>query len=395
MVTKTPLKVQLIAKREAGISGTSRYTEAIQRGLLEAGVDVHLTFPAPPPLPSPMIEALNRFGVDLTTFLAGCPLRAHLDSADIYHIPTQTMATLLCFQRFPRPVVVTVLDIIPHLVRGDRGLDTSRHGIERLFYRLALAGLKRADALIAISEYTKRTLVENLGLPSERIHVVYPAVDPQKFRPLQVPDEFLARHGLGRDRRYVLYVGSDDPRKNLGTLAQSFALLKQKLPQVKLLKVGAPHFYHERQRLLALVADLGIQEDVLFIEQVSDNELPLFYNVADVLAMPSLYEGFCLPVAEAMACGTPVVCSNATSLPEAAGGAALLVDPTRAEEITLALQTVLDDSMLAADLRRQGLDRAAALTHGAAVDGLLDAYRVVLDRQQPCCSEGEVRRNAS
>jgi len=389
------MRVQLIAKADSATTGTSRYASMLCQGLRDLGLDVALLFPNTYPLPGPLMQVLKRSGIDLQAFFASYPLRIRLEQADIYHITTQTMATPLWLQRFPAPVVVTVHDIIPYLVRGDSQLNTSGHVANRLFYRLALSSLRRADALVAVSQYTKRTLVENLGLPCERIHVVYQAVDLQKFRPLEVPDEFRARHGLGRDWRYVLYVGSDDPRKNLATLVQSFALLRQKLPQVKLLKVGAPHFYQERQRLLAVVADLGIREDVLFFDQVPDDELPFFYNVADVLAMPSLYEGFGLPVAEAMACGTPVVCSEATSLPEAAGGAALLVDPARAEEIAVALQTVLDDRVLAADLRGQGLDRAAALTHRAAVDGLLDAYRVVLDRQQLCCSQGEVRRNAS
>jgi hypothetical protein len=123
MVGSTLLRVQLIAKREARISGTYRYTRAIQQALLQAGAQVALTFPAPPPLPGPLLRALERLGLDLATFFANCPLWARLDRADVYHIPAQTMATLLCFQRFPGPVVVTVLDIIPHLLRGHRELD--------------------------------------------------------------------------------------------------------------------------------------------------------------------------------------------------------------------------------------------------------------------------------
>ena len=368
------MRVQLIAKREAGISGTSRYTEAIQRGLLEAGVDVHLTFPAPPPLPSPMIEALNRFGVDLTTFLAGCPLRARLDSADIYHIATQTMATLLCFQRFPRPVVVTVLDIIPHLVRGDRELDTSRHAVERLFYRLALSGLKRADALIAISEYTKRTLVEALDLAADRIHVIYPAVDHERFHPLDVPDEFRARHGLGSEWRYVLCVGSDDPRKNLSTLLQALALAKQQLAKVKLIKVGSSHFPREHERLMDLVEALDLQGHVLFLDRVPDEELPLLYNLADVLAMPSLYEGFGLPVAEAMACGTPVVCSRAGALPEAAGDSAILVKARDAAALAAAIAGVLEDQLLRKKMTERGQARAAMFTWKNTAEQLVQLY---------------------
>jgi glycosyltransferase involved in cell wall biosynthesis len=378
MVATTPLRVQLIAKREGGISGTSRYTRGIQQGLLEAGVEVALTFPAPPPLPGPLLAAFNRLGMDLATFFAGFPLRARLDNADVYHISAQTMATLLCFQRFPGPVVVTVLDIIPHLVRGDRELDTSRHAVERFFYRLAMAGLKRADALVAISEYTKRTLIQALGLPEERICVVYPAVDHGRFRPLDVPAHFRARYGLEEGGGTILYVGSDDPRKNLPTLLHAFAVVRQQLSGAELLLAGASQFPRQRQRLAGLVEAFGLGGQVRFLGRVPGEDLPLLYNLAGALAMPSLYEGFGLPVAEAMACGTPVVCSNATALPEVAGPAALLVSPRDPEAMAAALLRVLTDGDLAAKLRRQGLSQAAAFTPARVTAGLMGAYTSAL-----------------
>jgi glycosyltransferase involved in cell wall biosynthesis len=337
----TPLRVQLIAKREAGRSGTSRYTSELYNGLLAAGVDVRLTFPDPPPLPGAVVRSLKGVGIDVAAFFASHPWHCPLERADVYHITVQTMATLSCFQRFPAPVVVTVLDIIPYLVRHDRELSTSRHVIDRLFYRLALAGLRRAEALIAISEYTKQTLVEALSLPEDRIRVVYPAVDHQRFRPLEVPDAFLQKFGLSQEWHYVLYVGSDDPRKNLKTLVQAFAVVKRQVSDTKLLKVGAPQFAQERQRLLALVDELGLEDDVLFFDQVPDEDLPLLYNLADVFVMPSLYEGFGLPVAEAMSCGTPVVASNRASLPEVVGEEGVLVDPADVEALAQHVADVL------------------------------------------------------
>lgn len=374
MVVQKPLKVQLIAKREAGISGTSRYTGEIQRGLLAAGVDVRLTFPAPPPLPRAMVEMLKQFGVDLDTFFAACPVRVPIEPADIYHIPAQTMATLLCFQRFPRPVVVTVLDIIPHLVRGDGELDTSRHVVERIFYRLAMLGLKRADAIIAISEYTKRSLVETLGVAPERIHVVYPAVDREHFHPLDVPDSFRSKYDLGPQWRYILNVGSDDPRKNLPTLLQALAVVKEKCTNVRLIKIGSLQFPEEHRRLMNLVDALGLGQYVQFLDRVSDEELPLFYNLADVLAMPSLYEGFGLPVAEAMACGTPVVCSHTTSLPEVGGFAVLLISPRDRDDLATALIHVLMNRNLSGEMRRKGLMQAALFAPNRMATELMNTY---------------------
>jgi len=373
------LRVQLIAKPDSGMTGTSRYTSELYRGLQEAGVDVCLTFPDPPPVPGPMMRGLKRLRIDLRAFFASHPLRSHLDHADVYHITTQTMATLLWFQRFPAPVVVTVLDIIPYLVRHDQELDTSRHVVDRLFYQLALDGLRRADALIAISEYTKRTLVEALGLPPERIHLVYPAVDHERFWPMEVPDGFRVKYGLNKKWRYILYVGSDDPRKNLRALVRAFALVKQRVDNVKLLKVGAPHFVQERQRLRALVAELGLQEDVLFFDHVPDEDLALFYNVADAFVMPSLYEGFGLPVLEAMACGTPVVCSNAAALPEIAGDAALLVDPDDADGLAETICTLLEDEGLWERFHQAGLKRATRFPWARTAQETVRIYTAMLE----------------
>jgi glycosyltransferase involved in cell wall biosynthesis len=377
------MRVQLIAKpmpspsTNVGMTGTSRHAQGLYQGLQAAGVDASVGSPRTLPLPTPLLQGMKRLGVDLPAFFASYPLRTPLHRADVYHITTQTMATLLWLQRFPAPVVVTVLDIIPYLVRGHRELDTSRHAIDRLFYRLALGGLARANALVTISEYTKRTLIENLRLPADRIYTVYPAVDGECFRPLDVPEAFRTQYGLRTGWRYVLYVGSDDPRKNLTTLVQVFASVQQMVGRVKLLKVGASQYPQERLRLLALVEELGIQEDVRFFGKVPETDLPCFYNLADVLAMPSLLEGFGLPVAEAMACGLPVVCSTETSLPEVAGSAGLLVDPGNVHELAGALAQVLEDRTLADSLRSKGLERAAMFTLGHMAEGILRVYAAV------------------
>jgi glycosyltransferase involved in cell wall biosynthesis len=138
-------------------------------------------------------------------------------------------------------------------------------------------------------------------------------------------------------------------------LVRAFALLRQRVKRVKLLKVGAAHFSQERKRLLSLIAELGIQDDVLFLDEVPEDDLPLFYSAADMLAMPSLYEGFGLPVLEAMSCGTPVVCSNRASLPEVVGKGGLLVDP---EDVQALAQRSAD---LLVDLDQHTVAAQAAL----------------------------------
>jgi glycosyltransferase involved in cell wall biosynthesis len=324
-------RVQLISKASPGVTGTSRYTSELLKGVATAGVEA---FCSQPHVPQWINRAAKGIGVDACAFFNSYPIRVEPVQADLVHITTQTMATLLHVQRFTAPVVVTVLDIIPYLVRDDLHLRTFGHRIDEQFYRLALAGLRRADALIAISEYTKRTLVEQLHINPDKIYVTHLGVDQEQFHPLDVPEAFYQHYGLNTQSRYVLYVGSEDPRKNLETLVRAFALAKRDIPELVLLKVGPAQFSQERSRLQALINELDIQESVRFYNHVSDSDLPLFYNAADLSVMPSLYEGFGLPVLEAMACGTPVIASNTTSLPEIISHEDALFDPLDANSLS-------------------------------------------------------------
>lgn len=373
-------RVQLIAKPQPGITGISRYAQDLYAGLQASGLDVRLTFPVQAPLPECLQRGLRRVGLDVRAFFANYPLQARVGTADIYHLTGQMLATLLLFKRFPKPVVVSVLDIIPYLVRHDPELDTFCHPMDYLFYRLALAGLRRADTLIAISEYTKRTLVEALCLPEDRIHVVYPAVDHNRFRPLDVPDAFRSKHGLDQGERYVLFVGYEDPRKNLSGLLRAFALVKQQVPRVKLLKVGPSHGIRERQKLLVLIEELDLQHDVRFFDYVSDEELLCFYNAADVFVMPSLYEGFGLPLVEAMACAKPVVLARAGSLPEVADGIGIEVHPRDVLGLANAVSTLLQDPDERLRLGREGYRRAATFTWQRAVHGMEKIYTDLLEQ---------------
>jgi glycosyltransferase involved in cell wall biosynthesis len=377
------MRTQLIAKPGLGMTGTSRYTTELCRALRRAGADVSLTFPAPAPIPESVRAGLKRLGMDTQAFFASYPLHVHPSGANLHHITGQTMATLMLFQRFSEPVAITVLDLIPYLVKHSKDLVTSRHVFNRFFYRLSLAGLRRADALIAISDYTKRTLVDALRLPGERIHVIALAVNHERFRPTPVCDTFRIRYGLDGQWQYVLYVGSDDPRKNFQTLVRAFAQVEKEYPNARLLKVGAESNVSERQKTELLIAELSLQERVRFFDAVPEEDLPLFYNAAKVFVLPSLYEGFGLPVLEAMACGTAVVCSNTTSLPEVAGGAALLVDPRNAEGFVEAITVLLGDEDLRQSQRQKGLAWAELFAWRQVAEDTLGVYSTTLARDVP------------
>jgi glycosyltransferase involved in cell wall biosynthesis len=174
---------------------------------------------------------------------------------------------------------------------------------------------------------------------------------------MKVPDAFWVEHGLDKGGRYILYVGSEDPRKNLPTLIQAFAQVKKYMPGVKLLKVGAAYFDGERRKLRDRITRMNLQRDILFFDYVTEQDLRCFYNAAEVLVLPSFYEGFGLPIVEAMACGTPVVGSTAGSLPEVIGDAGIQVDPWNSQAIAEAILTILDNHDKKSMLRQAGLQQ--------------------------------------
>jgi glycosyltransferase involved in cell wall biosynthesis len=336
-------RVALIAKPGGPNTGVGRYVHMLHEGLRELGIDAVRVAPSVPPLPQTGYSLLKRLRLDARTFLNNYPVWAEYPRADVYHLTSQNLATLLLFRRPPGRVVVTVHDIIPYMLRNDPKLCTYRSAADRLFDRLAMAGLKRADGLIADSEYTRRCVVEHLRITPEKIDVIYLGIDHQRFRPLPVPLSIRERYDLPQQRRYLIYVGSEDPRKNLETLVRALAAVRRTLPDVELIKVGRAHFEDERRRLRELAANLGVLDAIHFLDDVPDDDLPLLYNLADVCVMPSLYEGFGFPVLEAMACGTPVVCANASSLPELVGdaGGGMLYNPNDFQAMCLSLEEVL------------------------------------------------------
>lgn len=272
---------------------------------------------------------------------------------------------------------------------------TSEPGLRAYLSGAVPRAVARADHILADSRSTKRDLVTHLNADPDRITVVHPGVDP-RFRPLEEPaiTEFRARYGL--DRPFGLSVGTLQPRKNYPTLIEAFARLRRgearriegslakelaprlasplrKTSDVELVIAGGRGWLY--QEIFETVDRLRMGDRVRFLGLVRDEDLPALYNAAEVLAMPSLYEGFGLPVLEALACGTPVVTSDVSSLPEVAGDAALLVSPHDVEGISQALQRALNDQELRAVLRERGLIRAQQFTWQKAAETVLGIYQ--------------------
>ncbi|MCL6430952.1 MAG: glycosyltransferase family 4 protein [Anaerolineae bacterium] len=231
--------------------------------------------------------------------------------------------------------------------------------------------LRATGAVVAVSECTRRDAVRLYGLEEARVRVIYPGVGPQ-FHPADPGEVAAVRRRYGLPERLILYVGTIEPRKNLPTLLRAYSTLRQRGCEHRLAIVGREGW--RCRGFWETLKELGLGGEVLTPGYVPDADLPGLYGAAEVFVFPSLYEGFGLPVLEAMACGVPVVCSAASSLPEVAGEAALLVSPGDVWALAAAIERVLDDSALRARLRAEGLARARRFTWEAAARATLEVY---------------------
>ncbi len=301
----------------------------------------------------------------LARHLARAPAHGPWDGADVYHAPDVVYPPV---RRMP--VVMTVHDL-SYLVYP-RYHTRLNGGYLRL---ITPAVTRRAGLIIADSEATRRDLVERAHVAPRKVRVIYPGISALFRRP-PPPDRLRAvRERYGLPDAFILSVGTLEPRKNLAGTLRAYRLLRNRLGD-------APP--------LALVGDAGwrLDEADLFGAQedpslrrlgfVPDEDLPALYAACSAFVYPSFYEGFGLPVAEALALGAPVVTSNLSSLPEVAGDAALLVNPRDVEDIAAALARVLQDDALATRLRTAGPARAARFTYEHCARRTVDVYEEAL-----------------
>lgn len=254
--------------------------------------------------------------------------------------------------------VVTVHDLIP--LRFPRKLSPLTT-YNRYFLPLVL---QQAQHIICDSESTAKDVVEFFDIPANKVTPVLLAYDENNFRFLNLPT-----------RNYFLYIGRHDPYKNISSLIKAFASLTN-CREYELWIAGTPD-KRFTPSLKSLAEELSIADRVKFLEYVSYTELLTIINQAIALVFPSLWEGFGLPVLEAMACGTPVITSNLSSIPEVAGDAAILIDPYNIGEITEAMKNIVEDEKLRSQLRTAGLTRAKLFSWektGEATAAILHRY---------------------
>ncbi len=269
------------------------------------------------------------------------------------------------------PAIVTVFDLsfllFPQIFKPAQRL-----------YLQEMTGwsVRRAAQVIAISEHTRQDVIARLGAPAERVQTVYCGVDPS-FAPLPADEIEVFRRQKGLPERFILFLSTIEPRKNVLRLLDAFYSLvnsgRPELADLHLVLAGGKGWFFEP--MFAHARALGLEERVHWPGYVPEAEKKLWYNAAMCFCYPSLYEGFGLPPLEAMACGTPVVTSNAASLPEVVGDAGLMVQAEDVAGLKTALERLLDDVALRRELSGRGTRRAARFTWEAAARQTAQIYR--------------------
>lgn len=284
--------------------------------------------------------------------------------ADLYHTPYYVIPYVS-----PCPILVTVHDLIP--LHFPQSLPRPRLAI--LYSLLVRACAHRANHLLVDSAASMRDLEKKLGVPPRKMTCVYLGVDAS-FSPR--PPEMVAayRSKKGLHKPYVLYVGINKPHKNLPTLLQAWSLLAPSLQRSHTLVLAGPQDPRYLE-VRALADRLGISESVRFFGPAPEEELPLLYQGATCFIFPSLYEGFGLPILEAMAMGVPVACSRISSMPEIAGEAAYLFDPHDPQAIANALNTLLTQPDLRQRLTSLGQAQARHFTWERTAKETYAVYR--------------------
>jgi len=365
-------RVITIDARMLGFSGIGTYL----KNLLEncARMDCEFSFR----LACPRQESVREFGSERFTWVrADAPIYGLREQwqiprvakgSDLLHCPHYNVP---CFYR--GRLLVTIHDLT-HIM--DR---TFRRTLPSLVYArpmLAVAS-RKADHIVAVSEFTKRQIVERLRIAPEKVTVIYHGVSSHFRVSNHEQASQAASSALQLRRPYLLYIGTLKPHKNIPTLIRAFALLRgRRKVEHQLLIVGDDPKWKEE--LVSLCSRLGIAGHVSFFPHVAHAILPQVYAGADLMVMPSFIEGFGLPVLEAMACGAPVVCSRAASLPEVAGHAAEFFEPSSVDDLAEAIERVLSSPERQAELRQKGLERAKQFSWGECARRHCEVYRRVL-----------------
>jgi len=290
---------------------------------------------------------------------------------DVYHIPQNGIGMpkeKIC------PFVITLHDVIPITMPETVGPYYCKKFLDSI-----PEILEKSDAILTVSEFSKADICRELSLPEDKVFVSKLAAE-DIYTPV---DKTLAkayiREKYGIEDDFFLYVGGFNPRKNIKSLLLAYAYIKERLKKCyKIVILGKQGKSYDD--LVKLSHKLKISNDCIFTGFIPVDDMPLFYNAASVFVYPSLYEGFGLPVVESMACGTPVITSNITSLPEVVGDAAITVYPDDYEAIGNNMLQLVEDEMLYETMRAKALERASLYSWDKTVKDTIEVYKSVAGR---------------
>ena len=362
-------------------TGSGQYVRHLLPAMAEVAPDIEYVLIAPPeqlgsPLPKfrgevrPAPSGLGRGNLGKVWFeQVTFPRLCRRWGADLAHVPYWGSPL-----RPPVPTVVTVHDMIPLLLPAYRG-----GPLVRLYTRLVAAAARRAALVLTDSLASRRDIETHLGLPPQGVQCVYLA-PADRFSPQPQPEDQAIRGRYGLPERYALYLAGHDVRKNVARLVEAFATVAEADDDVTLVIGGRlperddPLFFDPRP----LVSALGLEEKVRFTGWVDEAHKAALYRGAACAVFASRYEGFGLPVLEALACGTPLVTSDRSSLPELVGDAGFALDPDDVPGLAGAILACLVDEALVAELRRRGPEQAARFSWSRTAQATADAYRAAL-----------------
>lgn len=291
------------------------------------------------------------------------PFELLLRRVDVYHSP----AFILPLINFNYKKIITIADL-GFYVYG-RAFSKKWHSIHLKF--MLPISVRKADKIIAISDSTKKQIIEIFKVPEEKVITIYLGVS-SKYKIIEDKrfiDAVLLKYNIKKP--FILFVGNMDPRKNLKRLIPAFRDAKKEKNNLQLVIVGARGELFQKDMLEEIE-----RGDIILTGYITEEENICLYNAASVFVFPSLYEGFGLPIIEAMACGTPVVTSNVYSMPEIAGDAAITVNPEKISEITAAILKITGDDSLRKSLIEKGLQRAKLFNWEKTAGATLEVYRI-------------------
>lgn len=291
------------------------------------------------------------------------------NNMELYHVPQNGVGLSPCVNC---KKVITLHDIIPLKMP-----ETVSDRYLRIFNDEMPEILDNCDGIITVSEYSKNDIAGAYNFPKEKIYVTHLAAEDIYHPMSKCKSQAYIKYKYKIDSNFILYVGGFSPRKNILGLIDAFSLIPEaKRSNLKLVIVGKKGISYEKYLNRAI--ELGISDHIIFTGFIKLNDLPFFYNACEMLVYPSFYEGFGLPPLEAMACGTPVISSNVTSLPEVCNNSALLVNPYDIDDLSNAMQRILDNSFLMLIMVKKSIARSKDFSFQKTSIDTIKAYESII-----------------